>query len=77
MLQVIPLSKRCDKIFDCEDGTDEENCSCADYIQTSNPQAICDGVTDCFDLSDESICGKCLTKYTKKLAIGHLFFSKM
>ncbi|CAG9836716.1 unnamed protein product [Diabrotica balteata] len=37
----------------CEDGTDESNCKCVDYVRSHNPKAVCDGITDCHDLSDE------------------------
>lgn len=57
MLQVIPLRKRCNKIADCQDATDEENCKCLDYLKTKTPDAICNGITDCYDLSDEDTCG--------------------
>lgn len=58
MLQVIPLRKRCNKIVDCQDGTDEENCKCLDYLKNTVPNAICDGISDCHDSSDENNCGK-------------------
>ncbi|XP_017777496.1 PREDICTED: serine protease nudel-like [Nicrophorus vespilloides] len=59
MLEIIPLAKKCDKVIDCQDGTDEEFCTCSDYLKNTHPEAICDGVTDCKDLSDESNCGNC------------------
>ncbi|CAG9768789.1 unnamed protein product [Ceutorhynchus assimilis] len=59
LLQIIPIEKRCNKIFDCEDGSDETDCTCADYIRTTDADAICDGVTDCTDLSDENNCVHC------------------
>lgn len=63
MLQIVPMSKKCNRIYDCEDGTDEVNCTCVDYIKHDNPNAICDGITDCVDLTDEADCG---TKIYKK-----------
>lgn len=52
------MKKRCDKHLDCEDGSDEADCSCAHYVHSARPDAICDGVTDCHDVSDEIGCGK-------------------
>lgn len=58
MLQIIPLKEKCNKIINCEDGTDETACRCVDYLeQSSFGTAICDGITDCKDLSDEEFCG--------------------
>lgn len=57
-MQLISYEKRCNKIKDCDDGTDEMNCSCVDYLTNSNPSNVCDGITDCFDLSDEKSCGE-------------------
>ncbi|XP_060524589.1 serine protease nudel-like [Cylas formicarius] len=59
LLQAIPLKKKCNKILDCEDGSDEINCACADYVKTQDPLAICDGIRDCSDGSDEVNCVKC------------------
>ncbi|XP_072384349.1 serine protease ndl [Diabrotica undecimpunctata] len=59
LLQLIPFHKKCNKIVDCEDGTDESNCKCVDYVKSHNPKAVCDGITDCHDLSDEQ-CVTCL-----------------
>lgn len=42
--------------MDCEDGTDEEGCQCADYVKNRNANAICDGIADCYDLTDENCC---------------------
>lgn len=56
-MQVIPLNKRCNKIIDCQDGTDEEHCKCLDYLKTTRTDVLCDGISDCYDLSDEDICG--------------------
>ncbi|XP_030766039.1 uncharacterized protein LOC115890059 isoform X2 [Sitophilus oryzae] len=59
LLQIIPMDRRCNKIEDCEDGTDETNCTCADYVRNMDASAICDGITDCWDASDEENCIKC------------------
>ncbi|XP_043801494.1 serine protease nudel-like, partial [Apis laboriosa] len=61
LLQSITIEKRCDRVVDCEDSTDELNCTCKDYLQNLRPTAICDGYADCDDLTDErdcEICGK-------------------
>lgn len=52
------LANRCDRILDCEDGTDEESCTCRDYLKGSLNILICDGKADCEDLTDEENCGK-------------------
>lgn len=56
--QLISYKKRCNGLKDCEDGTDEVNCTCAEYLKNFYPDAVCDGVTDCADFSDEKNCGK-------------------
>lgn len=52
------MKERCDRRFDCEDGSDEENCTCRDYLKLAMPRLICDGFVDCPDSSDETDCRK-------------------
>ncbi|XP_030372778.1 serine protease nudel [Scaptodrosophila lebanonensis] len=59
MSQIVELQHRCDKKVDCEDGTDELDCSCRDYLKGSLSVLICDGKADCEDLTDELECGSC------------------
>lgn len=63
MLQIIPLKEKCNKVINCEDGTDETSCNCADYLKQISDSAICDGITDCKDLSDEAFCSKWIFYY--------------
>lgn len=56
--QIINYDHRCDHAIDCEDGTDEVNCTCADQLQHRFPHLICNGNVDCSDASDELGCCK-------------------
>ncbi|SPP87604.1 serine protease nudel isoform X2 [Drosophila guanche] len=59
MSQIVQLQMRCDRKVDCEDGTDELECSCRDYMKGSLRALICDGKADCEDLTDEQDCVGC------------------
>ncbi|KAI4459783.1 low-density lipoprotein receptor-related [Holotrichia oblita] len=50
----VSKSAFCNKINDCEDGSDEPDvCSCVSYLTLTNPERICDGVRHCYDRTDE------------------------
>lgn len=65
----VPSQWRCDGTADCEDGSDEVNCtrrvclepfvSCADQSSCVLKKKICDGKFDCKDHSDELGCTRC------------------
>ncbi|XP_062549399.1 serine protease nudel [Armigeres subalbatus] len=59
--QSINIAHYCDRIIDCEDGTDEQRCTCRDYLTDKYDFLICDGKTDCLDLTDEENCFSCET----------------
>ncbi|XP_043269435.1 serine protease nudel [Venturia canescens] len=59
IMQSLTIDRRCNRIIDCEDGTDEDNCTCKDYLTNFNPKSICNGHVDCDDGSDEENCGFC------------------
>ncbi|XP_044743692.1 serine protease nudel [Chrysoperla carnea] len=63
ILQNVPIDKKCDKHIDCEDATDEKECTCKDFLQKSHSEAICDGNFDCADGTDESNCYSCPINY--------------
>lgn len=55
-MQVVPKLWHCDGDVDCEDGTDEINCTCVDILKNMNSSLICNGIADCSDWSDEMNC---------------------
>ncbi|XP_055842461.1 serine protease nudel [Episyrphus balteatus] len=57
--QIIDIGNRCDRIADCEDGTDEDGCTCRQYLKGPLNILICDGKIDCEDFTDEDDCGNC------------------
>ncbi|KAL1501395.1 hypothetical protein ABEB36_006719 [Hypothenemus hampei] len=59
ILQVIPMEKHCNKVVDCEDGSDETDCTCAHYVRSFDRAALCDGTVDCEDRGDEAECSDC------------------
>ncbi|XP_075544338.1 uncharacterized protein LOC142578718 isoform X4 [Dermacentor variabilis] len=65
----VPAQWRCDGTADCEDGSDEVNCtrrvclepfvSCSDQSSCVLKKKFCDGKFDCNDHSDELGCTRC------------------
>lgn len=53
---MIPHNQRCDHKADCEDGTDELDCTCSDYLSSYDQTLLCDSIFDCADGQDESDC---------------------
>ncbi|XP_050343182.1 serine protease nudel [Nymphalis io] len=57
--QIVPFATRCNHKADCEDGTDELDCTCLDYLTSYDNKLICDGNFDCADGQDELDCYSC------------------
>lgn len=75
----IPLSWRCDGFVDCNDFTDEKNCSNCSSTQfycgnnvCIDKDNICDGIIDCPDGRDERQCSELNEAY-----FSHVYFSKV
>ena len=56
--QKILFSRVCDGVVDCEDMSDETECTCGDQLLKVHPQFVCDEHLDCADGTDEQNCCK-------------------
>ncbi|XP_045107578.1 uncharacterized protein LOC123502520 [Portunus trituberculatus] len=52
----LPMERVCDGVIDCEQGEDEEDCSCCRIVALRTPERICDRTVDCDDGRDEKNC---------------------
>ncbi|XP_021924195.1 uncharacterized protein LOC110831956 [Zootermopsis nevadensis] len=57
--QKILLTRMCDGMVDCEDMSDETECTCLDELLSIRPQFVCDDYLDCADGTDEQNCYNC------------------
>ncbi|XP_077518999.1 uncharacterized protein LOC144129009 isoform X2 [Amblyomma americanum] len=76
----VPAQWRCDGTADCEDGSDEVNCtrrvclepfvSCSDQSSCVLKKKFCDGKFDCADHSDEVGCTRCAPPLIKCASVN-------
>ncbi len=66
------MTSYCNGEVDCEDATDEINCTCGNRLETYNRSLVCDGVIHCNDWTDELDCpgkGEFSNNFSKILKI--------